>query len=247
MAPRPCSGRRRGRRSPPTAVPGCRAEPVPAHPVDVGGEGHLAVGLHATGSTAASTPRAGTGEAHRRRRRGLGGRRAGRSSRRRSAGAADRRRRRTRRGADGVPRACSTGAPAVAAGRVRPHAVGAPTARARPRTAVAAAGRTVVSSVAPGQPRLRARRRAPAPAATRPASDSARSAAAAASRRPPGRRCRPGRRTARSATADRLDGELEAGVLASPTRRRSSWCPRRGSGRPGRSRRCRCRRGRRRR
>src|SRR4051794_6801334 len=76
-------------------------------------------------------------------------------------------------GDEGAPRACSTGAPAVASGRVRTQVVGAATARATPRTAVAAAGRTVILRCAAGQPRLRARRRAPAPAATSPAMDRA--------------------------------------------------------------------------
>ena len=144
-------------------VPGGRAEPVPAHPVHLGRDGHLAVGLHTHGVDGAVDPEGGHREAHRRRpwspgRRGPpGGWDLGRSP-----GAVGGRPR-PAAGADGVARASSTGAPADASGRVRLHAVGAPTARARPRTAVAAAGRTAVSSVCgAGQPRLRARRRAPA-------------------------------------------------------------------------------------
>ena len=94
---------------------------------------------------------------------------------------------------------------------------------------MAAAGRTAVSSVRAGQPRLRARRRAPAPAATSPATrqggdgqrqravvDQAGGAAGDA-----------GRRGVR--TADRLDGELVAGVLRAPRVDDGRRCPRRGS------------------
>jgi hypothetical protein len=48
-------------------------------------------------------------------------------------------------GDGGAARTCSTGAPAVASGRVSAHVVGAATARVRPRRVVTTAGRTAVS------------------------------------------------------------------------------------------------------
>ena len=176
-----------------SAVARGRAEPVPADPVDVGRDGHLAVAARRPpGRRRCRRPRAGTAS-----RTGAGRAAPGRRGRRgRATGPAAPRPAPARTATATASARAEDLLHRCARRRRRPgqaHVVGAPTARARPRTAVAAAGRTAVSCVLPrDQPRLRARRRAPAPAATRPITDSAGDAAPAASRRPPGRPVPPG-------------------------------------------------------
>ena len=112
-----------------TVVPRCRAEAVPAHAVDVVGDGHLAVGVDPDRVDGGVDAECRDLQPHRRGAAATAG--AGEASPGGDAGPA---------GGSAEPgavvgagRASSTGAPAVAGGRVSSHAVGAPIARARPR------------------------------------------------------------------------------------------------------------------